>query len=383
MLAPLVMLLLVCFLVLSVAITVGAVGEASGLALFQPHAIIRLSPDVKLVQQPVVVLVTSDSRQATGSVRLHQWAGTSSDKQVSVPATGIQTAQVAHGILSFYNQSDMIQTVAAGTTYTGRDGMMVGLDTEVHVPPWTSDGGMGSTTARAHAMTQGAIGNIAPGDIVGCCGSNGLLIKNAGAFSGGKDAATIITAQDIEKVRASLQPSQRQAAMQALQVQMSSDDQQLGTPICTPTVQSNHQVGSVAASVDVTVRVACQEQTYSRHEVKHQIGVAFTSSQVVRELGVGYKLQGQPSVDMMQAHITRDSITVPAHGTFVYQLDFQAIQQQVSTKLSGTTMSDAHALLAGLPGVSTVEIQVTGGWNSSTLPTDTSNIEIVEAPSTK
>lgn len=385
MLVPL--FLVGCFLFLAVAITSGAVSEASGLQLFQPHARIRLTLNVKVVHFPISVLVTSQDAHPASSIHIHQLTGKSPYKRVSTPATGIQQAQTARGTLSFYNQSSSWQSVPAGTNFTGRDGAVVSIDTQAHVPPWTPDGGMGSTAVSAHATTSGAAGNIAINDITSCCGSNGLLIKNSTPFSGGKDAASVVKAQDIEKAEASLLPSQQQAAMQALRVQTSSDDQPLNAPTCTSAVQSDHQVGSSASAVVVAVGVSCQEQTYSRQEVKHQVSATFTTSPEVQGLGAGYLLQGQPTLDMTLAHVTRASqdtvsITVPTRGTFVYQLNAQTIRQ-ISTKLAGTTISNAQTLLARLPGVSSFDIQVTGGWNSTALPTDESSIDIIEVSSMK
>ena len=76
------------------------------------------------------------------------------------------SAQPGRGRVTFYNAAPSVQTIAAGTLLTGKDGVEVVTDQDAVIPAGTLATN-GQVTVAAHAVNLGPSGNIAAQDIYG------------------------------------------------------------------------------------------------------------------------------------------------------------------------------------------------------------------------
>lgn len=166
----------------------------------------------------------------------------------AIVPTGRKTipATRARGMLTVYNGSILQETLPAGFIVTSANGIEIETDQAVTIPP----AGLptpGIATVEAHAVQPGAAGNIAAYSISANDGSS-LVIKNLGAFTGGRDARTVkyATTEDNNNALAA-------ARKQVESEQLSARHQ--GVPVkCTETAR--------VLSASVRVAWACQYATY-------------------------------------------------------------------------------------------------------------------------
>lgn len=99
---------------------------------------------------------------------------------------GHQDAIRAAGTLTIYNGEFTSETVAAGTVFTGKDGVQVATDRFITIPA-ANPPYFGWASVPAHAIKAGAVGNIQAGDINKACCFLSVQVKNAAPFNGGVD----------------------------------------------------------------------------------------------------------------------------------------------------------------------------------------------------
>lgn len=113
-------------------------------------------------------------------------------------ATGVRTipAREAHGTLTIYNGSALVESLPAGFIVSTSRGVEIATDQAVTIPAANAPT-FGMAQVAAHAVQTGAAGNIEAGAIHQQDGSS-LVIKNLAAFTGGQDASTVryTTSQD-------------------------------------------------------------------------------------------------------------------------------------------------------------------------------------------
>src|SRR5205823_3759440 len=93
----------------------------------------------------------------------------SQGRTVPTTGTGHQEAQAAHGLLTFYNSSLDVQTVAAGTTLSAAHGVIIVTEQDAVIPAAATLQTNGQVTVPAHAVPAGPAGNINAGEIYGPC----------------------------------------------------------------------------------------------------------------------------------------------------------------------------------------------------------------------
>src|SRR5712692_8813638 len=114
---------------------------------------------------------------------------------------GHQDAKAAMGTITFYNGLFASQTIAAGTTLTGSDGIQVVTDQLAVIPAAlaTTPPTYGQVTVSAHTLKPGPQGNIPVRDVNQACCLPSLLAQNIAAFQGGQNERdyTVVTREDI------------------------------------------------------------------------------------------------------------------------------------------------------------------------------------------
>jgi hypothetical protein len=290
----------------------------------------------------------------------------------------LDSRDLQHGSITFYNGSFSSQTIAAGTLFTGRDGVEIITD-QAAVIPAGNPPIYGQVTASAHALLPGLQGNIPAYDTnQACCGAS-VLAKNTQAFTGGAAARDflVVTKTDINNAVASLLITLSQSKIAALRAQLNQGEDLL-TLSYTPSVSTDHKVGNEAKHVTVTVSVTCSGVAYTAQEV-YPDATQMLITEAAKRLGTGYSLIGDTQVTIVHATITHSSqgqakMLVLATETLVYQIT-PDIQQHLIHLIAGKPKQQAEALLLQFPGIAGAQITLRGG--NQTLPLDEKAIRIL------
>ncbi len=341
----------------------------------------------------VVGASTDASKQQVGARIL---SVTTQEYSATVAATGQATkpATQASGILTVANPFNFSATLAAGSVFTGNDGVQVVTDAAA------VDGPYQTVSVPAHAINPGSSGNIAAFDISrdwcndglpgglalsnqltpqsgGCGASNS--VQNPNPFTGGQDASTgpVVQQSDIDNAANSLENQNQPNAQQLLQGQLKTGEQLIGTPQCKPNVTSNHPAGDEASQVTVTVTFTCTGEAYD-HDGALALAENLLMQQAANDPGSGYALVGTIKTNLLSAAISDNqgtvAISVSAEGVWAYQFS-DAQKQMLAAQIAGKNKQDAESLLTSQAGVAQVDIQLAGG--GQTLPTDPRQISIV------
>src|SRR5258708_3233397 len=215
---------------------------------------------------PTVSILTSQQVALPGTRFFHPI--TLSQAQTA-PTTGIghENARAATGTVTFYNGLFTAQLIPQGTVFTGSDGVQVATDADVSIPA-ANPPMFAIASVFAHALLSGTSGNITAGDINTTI-SNGILVRNLGAFYGGQNATNYhtVTREDITTFSNQLKNVLLNTANRLFGKQLQRGEV-LTTPQCNPMVTANRQVGQEATQVQVTVKETCKASAYSLDRIK-------------------------------------------------------------------------------------------------------------------
>ena len=210
------------------------------------------------------------------------------------PATGMghENASTATGTVTFYNGLFTAQLIPQGTVFTGSDGVQVMTDADISIPA-ANPPMFAVISVFAHALLPGTSGNITAGDINTTI-SNGILVRNLGAFYGGKNARNYhtVTRDDITTFSNQLENVLLTTANRLFGKQLQPGEV-LTTPQCNPMVTANRQVGQEATQVQVTVKETCKASAYSLDRIKRFL--AGKNTQDVVQL---FKAFGQAAISV-------------------------------------------------------------------------------------
>ena len=356
------------------------VNSVGKLVKLQGSSTVTITPASKVESNNYIVVGVQGTPDASKQqVSARTVTGSSSSQSRTVNATGQKQTPgaTATGTLTFTNGSGVERTVAAGTVFTGKDGVKVVNPNVVNVPAANpSAGTFGHQTASAHAVQVGAGSNIASGDISGyCCTSDSSISVVSSAFSGGQDPQnyTYVQQSDINGVVDSLSPSLIQQAQSGLKGQVRSNEQLAGPDQCSPSFSSDHNAGDKASTVAVTVSATCKGVVYDQKGALSLVTNLLTTK-ANSDLGSTYALVGNVvTTSKVQSTTGSDvSLLVSAKGVWVYQFS-SSVQQSFKNSIAGKSVADATTFLKSQTGVSDVSFNP----NSGTLPTNANDITFV------
>jgi hypothetical protein len=297
------------------------------------------------------------------------------EQTTKTTGTGYQPAQAAHGYVTFYNAMPAVQIIAAGTLLTGADGIQIVTDAEAVIPAGALSTN-GAVTVAAHAVQVGPSGNIAPRDLYGPCCREDVFVQNQQAFRGGQDAYSypMVTGEDINRAVSSLKTSLLQSVQAALAAQVQSGETLL-TPVCTPTVSSDHSPGQEATAVTVTVTESCQGIAYTTRALMALL-TEQNSREALAHLGTGYTLSNTIQVQQVQRLPTKQQGSITLHITASGLWSYQFNQEQLDTlsrQIAGKRSQQATRLLLHTAGIHQIVLRNAG----ATLPTDPALIHLM------
>ena len=148
----------------------------------------------------------------------------------------------------------------------------------------------------------------------------------------------------------------------------------IGTPACTPQVNSSQQAGDHAPHVTVRVSFNCTGEVYDQHAA-FALAAKLLTAQAVSNPGAGYALVGNVVTSITSATVINKqntvSLVILAQGVWVYQFT-DAIKTSLKNKLAKEPQSKAQADVNGTPGVMSATISISSG---NTMP-DAADITI-------
>jgi len=129
----------------------------------------------------------------------------------------------------------------------------------------------GQASVFAHALLPGEVGNIQAGDISTTI-ANGILVKNLGAFYGGKNARNYhtVTRDDISNLSTAVQASENRLTQSEFGKQLQAGEE-MTQPQCHFAIASNHAIGQETDQVQVTVKETCKASAYSIERIKRYL----------------------------------------------------------------------------------------------------------------
>ena len=356
-----------------------ALGITTLLLMFAPSATVTIIPtSMQIATTRAVTIVTSNANAAQQQIpgRLLETITLSQAKTVPATGTGHQQARAAQGFITFYNALPAPQTIPAGELLTGADGVEVVTLQDALIPAGTLATN-GQVTVTAQAVNVGPQGHIAAGEIYGKCCREDVFVSN-GPVCGGQNARSyqMVTQQDINSVVLTLKTSLDRNVQAALSQQVQPDET-LVTPVpCRSRMTPDHQAGSEATQVNVTVSETCTGEVYTTSALNALL-MQTATQQAVKQLGKSYNLVGDLQTSITQAAInTRQgtaTLRVKTISNWVYRFS-QAQQQEIKLAIRGKSKSKATVLLLRTPGVQTISLSIKNG---SLLPTDIQQIHLI------
>ncbi len=293
----------------------------------------------------------------------------------TVPATGRahQDATAAAGTITLYNAATQEQTIDAGTLLIGSDGAHIVTDQTAYIPGATPPI-EGQVTVSAHAVNNGAAGNISAGDIHGACCRENMFAYNS-AFSGGQDARdyTMVTRQDIHSVVSSVLPILTQRIQTSLQEQLRVGE--ILTPHqCSQNIVTDRNVGEEASNVTATISESCRAGAYNQHSLQMQVTNAFLQT-ALTHVGTGYVLAHavQPTITNVLLKEGTLHFSVLCRGDVIYHFSSRELTT-LSQQLAGKSSQQAGAILSHLNGVDHLTVQME---KNGRFPTDPTHIHIL------
>ncbi len=331
---------------------------------------------------PAITVTLFSKEQAVTSVNTIQLANARALQPITIhqaetgKASGKahQDAAAARGTITLFNGLYSQQFVPVGTQLISSTGIPVATDQAVTVPAGNPPF-YGQSTVSAHALTEGASGNIAAYAVnTACCFASGRA-ENTVGFIGGADARdyTYVRQSDITRLTADLLPTVTNTMQQRLNSDLATGEQIYQFP-CSPRVSSNHSPGDEAASLTVSVSETCKGIAYNPGEIAAKASEAVTKTALL-QIGSGYELLGIPTATIQAMREDKAAITarIQSQGVLIYQIRNLTI---LKMRLAGKSTQQALSLLRSLPTIENV--QITGlDQASSTLPKNADTIHLI------
>jgi hypothetical protein len=341
------------------------------------RATIHIHPSTIVEDTEVPVMASLSPKNETES-QIRRLSASSASPSVLVHPTGILhiPATTATGMLMWYNQEPFPQTIPAGTPLTSTSGLPVAPDRDVIVPA-SIYGLPGQISSSAHALQDGARGNIAAYTINALCtcgGALGIRVTNQ-AFFGGQDSEKrrVFQASDIGQAVAPLIDPTRNQTIAQLQKLMRASEH-IGTPHCASQISTDHPSKNVAR-MSAVITFSCAVSAFNKDDVRRKAVLLFrhhpaqapdahyqiTTFSPTRTFSID---QDDPAQGKLQIIVR---IAVQWH----YQMN-QEEMLRLQKQLAGKSSDQAVQILARATGVGACSIEQWIPWLA--LPNDPGRI---------
>jgi hypothetical protein len=142
---------------------------------------------------------------------------------------------------------------------------------------------------------------------------------------------------------------------------------------CTLTSTPDHQPGTQATHVTITVSEACTGMVYNT-QAMHQQVTQIATQEATKQLGNGYSLSGTINETITQATLKDNGsrVVLQVHITSAWSYQFTDQQQQhLMNSIAGKSHNAAMNSVLHTPGVQSASI------SGATLPTNTQHIRVM------
>ena len=248
---------------------------------------------------------------------------------------GVQAAQAARGLLTFYNGEFTARVIAAGTTFTVSAGISVLTEASVTIPAATPPN-LGIATVAAHATSTGPQGNLPAYALNRPCCHAAIKVVNPHPFTGGQTDRRFpaVAQQDVETIIQRLQAILMERMPAAFPVRAG----EAVVPFnCTFVATPDHSVGTEASSVTVTAQQTCAGLRYRTVDLTRAATQAFS---VQTQPSKSYDLRGLEQVTPTSVA----PFTATIMGTWVFHLD-TGYERFLAEQIAGDTPAQARAYL--------------------------------------
>lgn len=311
-------------------------------------------------QKNTVTFSTSESNDFPNDIIATKQVSTSINGQVSTSATGKKdVGEKAKGTVTIYNTSSGTVSLSGGTQVTASNGQVFLLDSDVKVASSSGDifSGTkpGTTDVSVSAKDLGTDGNVPSGTKFTVSGRDTIAGKNDNAFSGGtKKSVTVVSADDLAKLRSQLTKSVQSDAQKKLKDQASGDEAVL--PITSdPTLQSqkfNKNVGEETKEVTLNANVVFTGFAYNKNDLKEY---AKTILQKKDSNG------GNLADKSLNATVGTATLKSKGSATATVMLEAGMIpnlnEQDIIPNVQKKSLGDAKTSLSSLPQVEQADIK--------------------------
>lgn len=319
----------------------------------QANVILTMKPNM-VSQDESVTFSTAETSDFTHNLIAAKSISTSINSQVSTPATGKKdVGDKAKGTVTIFNNSDNSVALDSGTTMTASNGQVFTLDSDVKVASASGDifSGTkpGTTNANVTAKNIGTDGNV-PSDTTFTIGSdNTIAAKNDNAFSGGtKKTVTVVSANDISKLRSDLPKSVQESAKQKLADQ-ASDGETVLPLISNPVLENqkfDHHVDDQASQVTLTASVVYMGFAYTNSDLD-DYAKFIMKQKYPQDPNIANKSVKETISDAKQRTTNAASATISIQAGLLPNID----KQDVITNIQNKSLGEAQNSLMSLPQV--------------------------------
>jgi len=324
----------------------------------QANVTLTMKPNM-VSQDETVTFSTSASDDFGNNVVAAKSVSTSIAGQVTTSATGKKdVGDKAKGTVTIFNNTSNSVSLSSGTQLTASNGQVFTLDNSVSVASSSGDIFSGTKPGTADttvtAKNTGTDGNEPSGTEFSIGSDNTVAAKNDNAFSGGTSkTATVVSANDIAKLRSQLPGSVQDAAKQKLASVISSDETLLPV-ISSPTLENqnfNHQVGDQASQVSLTASVVYTGMAYANGDLD-DYAKSIVKQKYPQDPNVANKSVQETVSNASQKTANSANATVAIQAGLLPNIDTQDVVSNIKSK----SLGDAKNALTALPQVQSADI---------------------------
>lgn len=322
----------------------------------QANIVLTMKPDSES-QDQTVTFSTAGSSDYSNNLIAAKSISTSIAGQASTPATGSKdVGDKAKGTVTIYNNNGNSVTLNSGSTLTAGNGQVFVLDNTVTVASASGDVFSGTTPGTTQttvtAQDLGTDGNEPSGTEFTIGSDNTVAAKNDNAFTGGtKKTVTVVSSNDIAKLRAELPKSVQGNAQQKLAAQADSGDTVLPV-VSDPTLENevfDHQVGDQASTVSLTGSVVYSGMEYSNSDLD-SLAKSIMKSKYPQDPNINNVKETVANAEQISNAATKAMVSIQAG------LLPNVNKQDVISSIQSKSISDAKLYLGNMPQVGSADI---------------------------
>jgi len=348
-----------------------------------PKAIVTLFPTQKTLNETYTFLaVTGTADQTRNQIpsRIISFITPTKTETIKTTGIGYTPAIQATGTITFYNEANYPQTIAAGTVITG-NAIQIATDQTITISAGNPPNYYGIAETLAHTIQAGSRGNIPPLYMNGLCCLAGIYGKNTNPFTGGEDPKPyqMLSNADLQREATYIAGTLSTNANSGIQQQIRASEQLLQPMQCNLTTTSIPKVGERATTATVSVSETCTVQVYDNAILTQLTNTQFTQDSQ-KQLSSNFTQHGNLTIAIAKTTLldkrhSTYKLEVSAAGMLIFHLSPSQLKN-LKAQIAGKKIREAQHELLALTGVQGVSIQPARQSDLS-LPANPDQIEMI------